>query len=155
MSLHTDIKAVMSGAVERCAIPGIPYAAFLGLEMRKARSGEGLEIIMPYQESLIGSPQPPRLHGGVVGALLEFAGSIAVSVAAGEASAAPLESLPKPIGMTIEYMRGGATQDMFAHAEILRLGRRIANVRATAWQGDRAKPNASGIMHFLMPGAQD
>ena len=56
----------------------------------------------------------------------------------------------KPITLTIDYMRGGTPSDTFAIAEIQRLGNRIANVEATAWQTDRSSPIASARLNFLL-----
>lgn len=150
MALLKEIDAVLRGEKAAHAITSIPYAAFLGLHIVRQDTGS-LAVLMPYDDKLIGSPQPPRLHGGTIGALLEFAGTIAVAYEQRGSESARLTAMPKPIGITIEYMRGGATQDVRASAEVLRLGRRIANVRATAWQETPDKPNATATMHFLMP----
>ena len=42
----------------------------------------------------------------------------------------------KPVTVTVDYMRGGAEAlgDTFAARAIERLGKRIANVEALAWQ---------------------
>ncbi|MEM7569063.1 MAG: PaaI family thioesterase [Pseudomonadota bacterium] len=149
-ALLNCVEPVLRGEVESNAITNIPYAVFLGLEAFRLPNEE-IAVRMPFKDALIGSPSPPRLHGGTVGALLEFAGTMSVALAAREAASAPLESIPKTIGITIEYMRGGATQDIYASAQVLRLGRRVANVRATAWQDSFEKPNATASMHFLMP----
>lgn len=154
MPLLDDLSALLDGRVERCAIPCIPYVAFLGVEAFRSRETGGIDFVMPYSEHLIGTPKPPRLHGGAVGALLELAGSFAVILAARGKHGGALMGLPKPIGITVEFMRGGAPDEMFARGEVLRLGRRVANVRATAWQGsDPSRISASANMHFLMPQA--
>lgn len=150
MALLEDIDAVLRGEKSAHTIASIPYAAFLGLRICRGVDGN-IAVEMPFKEALIGSPRPPRIHGGTIGALLEFAGTIAVARAARDEAGQALGSLPKPIGITIEYMRGGAPEDIMASADVLRLGRRIANVRATAWQERKDKPNATATMHFLMP----
>lgn len=130
---------------------GIPYAEFLGLHIR--RDGGRLITYLPFDRKLVGSPAPPRLHGGVTAATLEFAAIIQLFWESG-ADAQALDNLPKPIGGTVEYMRAGRPETLFASAEIARLGRRIANVRTEAWQGDDPdKPIAAALLRFLMPGA--
>ena len=52
--------------------------------------------------------------------------------------------------MTIEYLRSGRPQETFATAHIVKVGRRIANVRVDAWQGERDKPIAALRGHFLL-----
>ncbi len=58
----------------------------------------------------------------------------------------------KPVTVTIDYLRGGseARGDTVAEATIERLGNRIANVEAMAWQTDRAKPIAAARINFLL-----
>ncbi|MEL7128309.1 MAG: PaaI family thioesterase, partial [Pseudomonadota bacterium] len=57
---------------------------------------------------------------------------------------------PKPIDLTIDYLRSGKAEDLFARANVTKLGRRIANVRCDAWQATRSKPVASLHAHFLV-----
>lgn len=152
MSLFDELESVASGARDRCPVTTIPYAAFLGVEACKSEIDGGVDLVMPYSEHLIGTPNPPRLHGGTVGALLELAGSFAVIMAARDQLGGSVTNIPKPIGITVEFMRGGAPEDMVARGEVLRLGRRVANVRSIAWQGaDSSRVSASANMHFLMP----
>jgi len=155
MAFMDDLNGILSGDADSCAFPSLPYAQFLGFQGRANKETGGLEVVMPFDQSLIGSPNPPRLHGGTVGALLEFAGSVAVIYEASKQLDLTIASLPKPISITVEFMRGGATEDMFARAEVLRLGRRIANVRALSWQSDPSRINATATMTFLMPSADD
>ena len=56
----------------------------------------------------------------------------------------------KPITVTVDYMRGASDHDTYASATIERLGARIANVEAFAWQKDRSSPIASGRLNFLL-----
>ena len=137
MSLSSLVERARGADAFEAPITGIPYAEFLGLWAR--RDGDTIVAWLKFSDHLIGNPVLPALHGGVTGALLEMAGTV--------------EQLPKPIGITVEYLRTGRPGDVFAVADIARSGRRIANVRAEAWQTDRTKPIAAGLMHFLMPSA--
>jgi acyl-coenzyme A thioesterase PaaI-like protein len=56
----------------------------------------------------------------------------------------------KPISVTVDYMRGGSDRDTFAAAVVHRLGSRVANVEATAWQSERDSPIASARINFLL-----
>ena len=53
-------------------------------------------------------------------------------------------------GATVDFMRGGTDHDTFAAATITRLGNRVANVEAHAWQKDRSKPIAAAHMNLLL-----
>ena len=56
----------------------------------------------------------------------------------------------KPINVTVNFMRGGTDHDTFATASVTRLGSRVANVEAHAWQQDRGKPIASAQMNVMI-----
>jgi uncharacterized protein (TIGR00369 family) len=121
-----------------------PYAQLLRLrteEQAEERDG-ALRFVMPFHEDVVG--RPGFLHGGAIAGLLEFAAFTALSRAIGE------EVVKKPITVTVDYMRGGTPQDTFAEALIERLGKRMANVEAYAWQTERDRPIAAARINFLL-----
>jgi uncharacterized protein (TIGR00369 family) len=113
-----------------------PYAATLGLRR------EGAGVTMPFAEGLLG--RPGFLHGGAMAGLLEFTAWVAVL------DALPQGATIKPISVTVDFMRGGAMTETHAEAQIVRLGRRVANVLVTAWQDDRAKPIATANLKMMI-----
>ncbi|QDP19028.1 PaaI family thioesterase [Sphingomonas xanthus] len=118
-----------------------PYARLL--QLRTERPDGGLRFVMPFHEDVVG--RPGFLHGGAIAGLLEFAAFTALEEALdGEAIG------KKPVTVTVDYMRGGTPQDTYAEAVIERLGKRLANVEAFAWQQDRARPIASARINFLL-----
>ncbi|NWG46981.1 MAG: PaaI family thioesterase [Alphaproteobacteria bacterium] len=120
----------------------IPYAQFLGLSWRL--EGQHVTAMLAYRESNVGNPLLPALHGGVIGALLEFSAIVQLAVDLGEGH------LPKPINLTVEYRRSGRPVDTFSTATVTKLGRRVANVSALAWQDDKSRPIAVAHGHFLL-----
>jgi len=98
---------------------------------------------MPFHEDVVG--RPGYLHGGAIAGLLEFAAFTTLARAIGDPAV-----VMKPITVTVDYMRGGTDRDTIATAEIQRLGSRIANVEATAWQTERSSPIASARLNFLL-----
>jgi uncharacterized protein (TIGR00369 family) len=110
-----------------------PYARLLRLSIDDTQDGP--LIRMPFHDDVVG--RPGFLHGGAIAGLLEFAAFTSLARKIGDAAVAM-----KPITITVDYMRGGTEQATFAAAEIRRLGARIANVEAFAWQTDRATPIA-------------
>ena len=119
-----------------------PYADLLGLSTTRCEDGR-LLWVMPFREEVIG--RPGYLHGGAIAGLLEFAALGSVREAVG-----PDEVAVKPINVTVDFMRGGVAHETYASAEVTRLGRRVANVIARAWQDDPAKPIASAQMNVLI-----
>jgi uncharacterized protein (TIGR00369 family) len=116
-----------------------PFARFLGI-----RLGEDGGLVMPFSPRIIGNPILPAIHGGMTGAFLETAAIVGVTRELG--AAAP----PKPIGLTINYLRSGRALDSFARVSIVKQGRRVVAFEAQAWQDDPAKPIASAFGHFML-----
>ncbi|WP_439487163.1 hotdog domain-containing protein, partial [Blastomonas fulva] len=56
----------------------------------------------------------------------------------------------KPINITVDYMRGGREKDTRAVGIVTRVGTRIANVEAFAWQDERDKVIAAARMNILI-----
>ena len=119
-----------------------PYAQLLQLRDEQDEDGAPL-FVMPFHEDVTG--RPGFLHGGAIAGLLEFAAYATLRHALGQE---PAEM--KPVTVTVDFMRGGQPRDTFAAARIERLGARIANVEAFAWQKDRARPIAAARVNFLL-----
>ena len=118
-----------------------PYVELL--RVRLEEEAGHLRCVMPFHEDVVG--RPGYLHGGAIAGLLEFAAFSALSRALGDEAVTM-----KPINVTVDFMRGGADRDTFAAAQVQRLGGRIANVEAVAWQSERSKPIASARLNFLL-----
>lgn len=142
MNLSEAIKGASEGPALQSFLDAIPYARFIG--MRIERKGNEVTTTLPFAAHLVGNPILPALHGGVIGAFLEMTGMI--QLIADSATA----RIPKPIDITIDYLRSGRPLDTFARATVTKQGRRVANVRAEAWQDDRMKPIAALHGHFLV-----
>lgn len=123
-------------------LAAIPYCAHLGIRAHK--QGGGLVLIMPFAQKLVGNILLPALHGGVIGSLLE---TTAIVQTAWEMQGA---KLPKPVDITVDYLRSARAVESFARARIAKLGRRVINVHAQMWQEDEAKPVAALRGHFLV-----
>jgi uncharacterized protein (TIGR00369 family) len=123
-------------------LDAIPYARFLGVGVE--RTDGGLLCVLPFRDEIIGNPNLPAVHGGVIGAFLELTALLHLLDENGT------EKVPKPITFSVDYLRSAGPLDTRARAEIFKLGRRIANVRVVAWQDDGAKPVAAGNGKFLL-----
>ncbi|MES2902922.1 MAG: PaaI family thioesterase [Pseudomonadota bacterium] len=120
-----------------------PYGQLLGL--RPDHDADARRFVMPFSADVVG--RPGFLHGGAIAGLLEFAAFDALTHALGDPAV-----VMKPVTVTVDYLRGGSEGqgETFAEATIERLGNRIANVEAMAWQTDRAKPIAAARINFLL-----
>lgn len=120
----------------------LPYARFLNLQTQV--NGDEITTVMPFADRLVGNPMLPALHGGATAALLEMTAIAQVSLLY------PRLRLPRPINVTVAYLRSGRPIDVYARARIAKAGRRVAHVEAEAWQEARGEPIASLTAHFLL-----
>jgi uncharacterized protein (TIGR00369 family) len=116
-----------------------PFARCLGI-----RVNEDGTLVMPFSPKIIGNPMLPAIHGGMTGAFLETTAIVGVTRELG------VSALPKPIGLTINYLRSGRALDSYASASIVKQGRRIVAFEAKAWQDDPTRPIASAFGHFML-----
>lgn len=122
----------------------VPFVQTLGMQCDI--KGDQMTAVLPFRENLIGSIALRALHGGAIGSFLELAAMSQVFLLT------ELETPPRPINLTIDYLRSAKSEDLFAQTTVTKLGRRIANVRCEAWQSERAKPVAALHAHFLLTG---
>jgi acyl-coenzyme A thioesterase PaaI-like protein len=149
-------------------VDSVPYISFLGITFD--RRGDELTGVLNYDDSLIGNPLLPALHGGVTAAFLEVTSVITLgwshyyeAIEAGKldpssVTGAEPPRMPKTIDFTVDYLRSGLPRDAYARARISRSGRRYASVHVEAWQDHHDKLYAQATGHFLMPppiGADD
>ncbi|HVI99274.1 MAG TPA: PaaI family thioesterase [Sphingomonas sp.] len=120
-----------------------PYAQTLGLAVEPGEGGAPV-LLMPFSNDVVG--RPGFLHGGALGGLLEMAAIVALHAALEADGGGRI----KPINVTVDYMRGGREKETRAEGTVTRLGTRVANVEAIAWQDDRTKPIASARMNYLI-----
>lgn len=119
-----------------------PFAQLMG--MKCEIKGDEMTAVLPYQRKLIGNDMIRALHGGAMGAFLEITAKAQLYLVT------DLKTPPRTINITIDYLRQGRAQDLYARAFITKLGRRMASVRAEAWQESRDKPVTALMAHFLV-----
>ncbi len=119
-----------------------PYAAVLGVTREP---GDGPPVlVMRFGDDVLG--RPGFLHGGAISGLLEMAAVAALDHALAEEGGGRI----KPVGVTVDFMRGGRDKPTRAAGRVTRLGQRVANVEATAWQDEPDRPIASARMNYLI-----
>ena len=124
------------------AIEDLPYARFLGVRVELA--GDEMTAVLPFADHLVGNPLLPALHGGVIGAFMEMTAMAQLAISERRSR------LPRPIGVTVDFLRSGKPLATYARARVKRVGRRIASVDVEAWQEERALPIAVLHAHFLL-----
>ncbi|MHA6718314.1 PaaI family thioesterase [Sphingomonas sp. RS6] len=119
-----------------------PYAALLGLTIEP--DPRAPVLVMPFSGDVVG--RPGFVHGGAIGGLLEMAAVGALL----QALDADGGGRVKPINVTVDYMRGGREKETRARGTVTRLGNRVANVSAIAWQDEEDRPIAAARMNYLI-----
>ncbi len=121
-----------------------PYAKSLGMRI-DSYEGDTPIIAMPFSDIVIG--RPGFLHGGAMAGLLEIAAMASLRSALNKRG---IDYSVKQINVTVDFMRGGASQTSYAIGKVNRLGRRLANVEAAIWQEDRERIICAAHMHYLV-----
>jgi len=118
----------------------------LGIEVEE-RLPRGVVMRLPYREELVGNPDTGVLHGGAVTTLVDSASGFAAMASLPELG--PVATLD----LRIDYLRPAAAgEDLLVRAVCYRLTRRIAFVRAEAYQQSPDDPVAAAMGTFMITG---
>jgi uncharacterized protein (TIGR00369 family) len=120
-----------------------PHAALLGIALEDHADAPPV-LVMPFGDDVLG--RPGFLHGGAIAGLLELAAIAALR----QALAADGGGRIEPVTHSVDFMRGGRDRPTRARGRIGRLGTRIANVDAVAWQDDESRPIAAARTTWLI-----
>ncbi|MEL7545865.1 MAG: PaaI family thioesterase [Pseudomonadota bacterium] len=123
-------------------LAGVPIVETLG--MRCDIKGDDMTTVLPFHKKLIGNFTIQALHGGAIGTFLELTAMAQLFLES------DVERPARTINTTIDYLRQGKAEDLYARAYVVKMGRRMASVRAEAWQAERDKPVAALLGHFLL-----
>jgi acyl-coenzyme A thioesterase PaaI-like protein len=121
----------------------IPYSSFIGAQARV--ESKSVLYWLERRASNIGNPSLPAIHGGVIGGFLELSAAIEVLYVL------DVSVVPKVVDFSLDYLRPGRYKTIYANCTVLRQGKKLVNVSATAWQDDPARPIATARCHFLLP----
>lgn len=140
--LKTLRQSVLASGQHDALVEAIPYAKHIGVEF-DGGVDSGL-FKLTRNHSNLGNPILPAIHGGVLGGFMEMSSSLHLL------ATQPVESFPKIIDFSIDYLRAGMDKDTYALCEVTRQGGRVANVEVHAWQESQDKPIALARAHFLI-----
>ncbi|SHI19147.1 PaaI family thioesterase [Ferrimonas marina] len=142
MAFSDQMKAAAANNDYSAVLANVPYAQFLGMECD--RFGDELVFRLPAQESNLGNPMLPALHGGVIAGFMEMAATVQLMVMM------QTTKVPKIVDFSIDYLRAGYARESYCECKITRQGRRVANVSISSWQTNRKQPIATARAHFLI-----
>ncbi len=117
----------------------IPFNRMLGMRCVEITDGS-VRVELPYRAELIGNPEIPALHGGVISATLDTTGGLAVW-----SMARPFDRV-STIDLRVDFLRPGRPETMVAVASVVRVGNRVGVAQLRAFHTDaEEKPIAAGM----------
>lgn len=142
-SNHTQLPANDARSI-KAALESLPHNAKLGIRMVEVAPGRCTTYIK-FRPELVGDPSRGVLHGGVVTTLIDATAGAAVY------ASIPLDRSLATLDMRIDYLKPAKPdRRLYATAELYRLTRRIAFVRASAYQDYRANQVANCAASFMV-----
>lgn len=116
----------------------IPFNTLLGL--RALEIGDGrVRSELPFRPELIGNPEIPALHGGVISATLDTTGGLAVW-----SRVKPMDRV-STIDLRVDFLRPGRSEALIAVGSVVRVGNRVGVVELRAFHaGEEDRPVATG-----------
>jgi uncharacterized protein (TIGR00369 family) len=106
--------------IRRLAEELIPFNRFLGLRVISFERAR-VEMEVPWRDELIGDPIKQAVHGGVISALADTAGGMAVWTALER----PAEQRVSTIDLRIDYLRPGRMEALVCESTVVRAGRSV------------------------------
>ncbi|MBX9460113.1 MAG: PaaI family thioesterase [Brevundimonas sp.] len=123
---------------------GAAHTHALGFEFDRLE-GDRVRIRVPWREDLVGDPDTGVLAGGLVTALLDHVGGLAVWIALDRFE--PIATLD----LRVDYMRPAEPRrELIAEARCYRLTRSIAFVRAWAFEDEPDDPVAAAQATYVL-----
>ena len=126
------------------ALETLPHNAKLGIRMVELVPGRCTTYI-EFRPELVGDPNRGVLHGGVVTTLVDATAGAAVY------ASIPRDTSLATLDMRIDYLKPALPDKrLYATAELYRLTRRIAFVRASAYQDNPENQVANCVASFMV-----
>ncbi len=114
-----------------------PFNSFLNMHIEELEHGFA-KIRLPWSDQLIGDPNRPAIHGGVLAALMDATGGAACFSVLG-----PKDSV-STIDLQINYLEPGSPGDFICEAKVVRAGNRVGTVRMDVYSQADSKRVAIG-----------
>lgn len=124
----------------------IPFNRFLGIEVARI-ADDHVHLTLPFRPELVGDPVRPALHGGVISALADVAGGLAVW-----ADLADPRGRVATIDLRVDYLLPGRLERLDAKARVVRKGNRVGVVDMTVFHpGRESEPvaTAKGVYNIV------
>ncbi|MEM1409815.1 MAG: PaaI family thioesterase [Pseudomonadota bacterium] len=142
--MKRELAPVSEDTVKRAAALAKPSAVGAWFGTRVELAGNEHLYRLTFDEPHIGNPIIRALHGGVISAFMEY--SARLEVLSRLENDIPMRS----ISVHTSYLRGSHARDFTTAISVKRMGRRIAFVEASGWQGEREELVATAQIAFRL-----
>jgi uncharacterized protein (TIGR00369 family) len=115
--------AAFQAMMSRC-----PFNRWLGLQALSIGE-EGVEILLPWREELLSSPEAQSMHGGVLASAIDAAASYAVAFRVGH-------GIPT-VDLRIDYHRVAKPGDYTVRGRVIHFGRTFASGEAHVYDAGK------------------
>ena len=140
--VNAVIESARKDASPQQILDFIPYSSFIGAQAKM--DGDQVLYWLEKRASNIGNPSLPAIHGGVIGGFLELSAAIEILYTL------DVGTVPKVVDFSLDYLRPGRYKTIYASCTVLRQGKKLVNVTASAWQDSPGKLIATARCHFLV-----
>lgn len=114
----------------------LPFHRDNGIEILDA-SAESARTRWPFEESLIGNPEVPAVHGGVISALADLTGAAPFVGALGRYT--------PTVDLRVDYLSHAGEADLEGYAEVRRRGETVGVADVVVESGGQQCAKARGV----------
>ena len=127
-------------------LSALRHCQVLGLCVHSA-SQEGLTVVLPYSEKIVGNPQTGVIHGGALTSLMDTACGMSTLCVLAEFEVCPT------LDLRIDYMHAAEPhKDVYGFAQCYRVTTDVIFARGFAYQDDPDQPIAHVVGTFMRMG---
>jgi uncharacterized protein (TIGR00369 family) len=127
----------------------MPANRIFGFKILELKDGYA-KIHVPFKEDFIGDFIQGLWHGGILASVADSAAGIAASTVLTDA-----RDKLNTIDLRIDYLKGAVKEDLYAEAELLKVGKRIIKADVKIYQASRGTVAiARGAFSLLKFGEQ-
>ena len=104
-----------------------PFHKWLSLEVL-AITEEGIEILLPWRDELLSSPEVKSVHGGILATMIDVGGGYVIAQRVGF-------SVPT-IDLRVDYHNVAGPGELITRAKAVKIGRVVAVAEARIYDAD-------------------
>jgi len=127
-------------------VSALRHCQVLGIQVHDA-GGEGMTLVLPYSQNIVGDPQTGVIHGGALTSLMDTACGMATLCVLPEFEVCPT------LDLRIDYMHPAEPhKPVFGFAQCYRVTTDVIFTRGFAYQDDPQQPIAHVVGTFMRMG---